>query len=481
MNGRSSLLPFRNFICMRKQLFPVIAGLFILVLCFSGKTEINERDPDQLSPAFHEGRRDALRALMPDSSVAIFFSAPVHTRSNDVEYDFHQEPNMYYLTGLEEPNAVLIVFKEKRKIDTLFTNEILFVQSRNPKQEVWTGRRLGPDNAKNFLEINTVLEDKDFAGLKIDYSKFSKVMYLPLPDDVKDDADDKADLFDLVDQFKHKTEKNKNNDTRRLGECMAMLRQIKTPEEMIQLRNAITISNQGHIALMRELDSTMFEFQVQAIIEYEFKIRGAEACGYPSICGAGENACILHYVSNRKKLGNHDLIVVDAGAEYHGYSADITRTLPVSGKFSPEQKAIYDIVLEAQLAGIAQCKKGNEFRDPHKAAVAVIKKRLKELGIISKEEDYLTYFFHGTSHYLGLDVHDAGLYGALEPGNVITVEPGIYIPAGSPCDPKWWNIGVRIEDDVLITEGEPEVLSGTVPKTTADIEKTMAEDNTGQK
>lgn len=229
--------------------------------------------------------------------------------------------------------------------------------------------------------------------------------------------------------------------------------------------------------LMRAMDSTWTEYQVQAAIQYEFMKRGAEACGYPSICGAGENTCILHYVTNRKPMDRNDLIVVDCGAEYHGYTADITRTLPANGKFSPEQKAIYDIVLEAQLAGIAKCKTGNEFRDPHKAAVAVVKKRLKELGIIQKEEDYVLYFFHGTSHYLGLDVHDAGMYGPLQPGNVITVEPGIYIPAGSPCDPKWWNIGVRIEDDVLITSGEPENLSGSVPKTTADVEKMMAEDS----
>jgi len=294
---------------------------------------------------------------------------------------------------------------------------------------------------------------------------------------VRDDAGDKFDLFNLQAHFKKGTERNRNNDNVRIAECMALLRQIKTTEELVLLRKAIDISNHAHIELMRALDSTMTEYQTQAIIQYEFMKNGAEACGYPSICGAGENTCILHYVSNRKPMERNDLIVVDAGAEYHGYTADITRTLPANGKFSSEQKAIYDIVLEAQLAGIKKCKAGNEFRDPHKAAVVVIKKRLKELGIIQREEDYLKYFFHGTSHYLGLDVHDAGLYGALDPGNVITVEPGIYIPAGSPCDPKWWNIGVRIEDDILITDGEPENLSGAVPKTTAEIEAMMATDS----
>jgi Xaa-Pro aminopeptidase len=338
----------------------------------------------------------------------VFFSSPVHTRANDVQFDFHQDPNLYYLTGLREPNAVLIIFKEKRKIDTLFTDEILFVQKRSQKDEVWTGRRLGPQGAKKQLGLNAVLEGKYFTELNIDFAKFSKVWHFPLADDVSDDFFDKADLYDMIAHFRKRTEKLKNTDTKRIAESMALLRQIKTPEEMVLLRKAIEISNQAHMELMRAMDSAMTEFQVQAIIQYEFMKRGAEACGYPSICGAGENSCILHYVTNRKPMDQNDLIVVDAGAEYHGYTADITRTLPATGKFSPEQKAIYDIVLEAQLAGIAKCKKGNEFRDPHKAAVAVIKKRLKELGIIQKEEDYVLYFFHGTSHYLGLDVHDAG-------------------------------------------------------------------------
>jgi len=460
---------------MRKQFLIQLFAILVLALCFSGKTDGPDYDTDLLSPEFHQGRRDALRKLMPDSSVAVFFSNAEHTRANDVIYDFHQDPNLYYLTGLREPNAVLLIFKEKRKIDTLFTDEILFVQKRSPKDEVWTGRRLGPKGGKEQLKVNTVLEGKDFISLNINYSRFLKVMFTPLPEDVSDDKYDLADLYNLVEHFRKKTEKNRNNDNARLAECMGLLRQIKTTEEMVLLRRAIEISNEAHMELMRAMDSTWTEYQVQAAIQYEFMFRGAEACGYPSICGAGENSCILHYVTNRKPMDHNNLIVVDAGAEYHGYTADITRTLPANGKFSPEQKAIYDIVLEAQLAGIAKCKKGNEFRDPHKAAVAVIKKRLKELGIIRKEEDYVNYFFHGTSHYLGLDVHDAGLYGPLEAGNVITVEPGIYIPAGSPCDPKWWNIGVRIEDDVLITDGEAEVLSGTVPKTTDGIEKMMAE------
>jgi Xaa-Pro aminopeptidase len=221
----------------------------------------------------------------------------------------------------------------------------------------------------------------------------------------------------------------------------------------------------------------MTEYQAQAILEYFFKHFGAEYPGFPSILGAGENSCILHYVTNRRTLADGDLLVADVGAEYHGYTADVTRTLPVNGKFSPEQKIIYDIVLEAQTAGIKAARAGNKFTEPHNKATEIIQKRLMEQGIIKSPMEHRLYFMHGTSHYLGLDVHDAGLYGSLAPGNVITVEPGVYIPEGSPCDPKWWNIGVRIEDDILITKGEPVNLSGAAPRTTEQIEALMKEES----
>ncbi|HLG03504.1 MAG TPA: aminopeptidase P N-terminal domain-containing protein [Bacteroidia bacterium] len=452
-----------------------IAAAFSVVIFSAALAGSDDYEKDLLTPEFHEGRREALRQLMPDSTVAVFFANPIRKRANDVNYDYHQDPNFYYLTGLLEPNAMLIVFKEKQKIDTLFTDEILFVQDRDPQREAWTGRRLGKEGAAQKLKLHAALTGKSFVSLNINWKKYRKVFYFSMDEVVADDVNDVADLADLKRGFRRQTDENKNNETGLLASYMAMLRQVKLPEEMVLLRKAITISNEAHIELMKALEPDMSEYHAQAIIEYEFRVRGAEACGYPSICGAGENSCILHYVTNRKPMEKNNLIVVDAGAEYHGYTADITRTLPANGKFSPEQKTIYDIVLEAQLAGIAECKNGNEFRAPHKAAVKIIKKRLLELGIIKKEEEFTQYFFHGTSHYLGLDVHDAGLFGHLQPGNVITVEPGIYIPEGSPCDPKWWNIGIRIEDDVLITAGAPEVLSGIVPKTTEEIEKTMAE------
>ncbi|GAB4149255.1 MAG: Xaa-Pro aminopeptidase [Bacteroidia bacterium] len=459
---------------MKFRFFLFLPLLFVVLTAL--KTDSPDYDQDLLSPEFHAGRREALRKLMPDSSCAVFFSAPVRNRANDVDYDFHQDPNFYYLTGFREPNAMLIVFKEKQRIDTVFTDEILLVQEKNPGQEAWTGRRYGPAGASEHFKIRYVISGRDFDRLLVDFKSFEHVFAFPEPNDIRDNADDPADLYSLVKKFFARAS-GKKLDTRRLGQMMAMLRQIKQPEEMVLLRKAIEISNQAHIEVMKALTAGMTEYHIQAMMEYEFRMRGAETVGYPSICGAGENSCILHYTSNRKPMEKNDLIVVDAGAEYHGYTADITRTMPANGKFSPEQYIIYNIVLEAQEAGIKASIKGNEFRAPHKAAIAVIKKRLKALGIIQHEEDYGRYFFHGTSHYLGLDVHDAGMYGHLTPGNVITVEPGIYIPEGSPCDPKWWNIGVRIEDDILITETEPEVLSAAVPKGAAEIEKMMEKES----
>jgi Xaa-Pro aminopeptidase len=450
----------------------------LLCLVSFATTFAQSYDNDILDKSFHKGRRDAVRNALSDSSCAIFFANPERQRANDTKFIYHQDPDFYYLTGLEEPNSLLIIFKEPQRFyDTILTDELIFVQDRNPSQESWTGKLLGIDGVHK-LGFTSVLLNEQFADFKINFKNFKKVYHLELFDDAHDDTNDRGDLCSLIKHFKSKIDyKPKNTDGYSLKGLMASLREIKHPEELVLMRKAIDMSCKGHEEVMKALAPGMKEYQAQAIAEYIFKKEGSEYVGYPSIVGGGENSCILHYETNRKKLDGKDLMVIDAGAEYHGYSADITRTLPVDGKFSPEEKAIYNIVLEAQLAGINACREGAEFRATHKATVAVIQKRLKELGIIKDQSDYMKYFFHGTSHYLGLDVHDAGNYGKLTAGNIITVEPGIYIPAGSDCDPKWWNIGIRIEDDVLITKGEPEVLSGKLPKTIEAIEALMAEES----
>ncbi|MET7030197.1 aminopeptidase P N-terminal domain-containing protein [Sediminicola luteus] len=276
-------------------------------------------------------------------------------------------------------------------------------------------------------------------------------------------------------QEKVKLELKSNNlNSILLEEIMNRLRETKTAEEMVLLKKAIEISSVGQIEVMKAMHPNMSETEIQGIHEYVYKKYGAEYEGYPSIVGGGNNGCILHYIENNKQKVGNDLVLMDLGAEYHGYTADVTRTIPANGKFTKEQKLIYDIVYNAQEAGIKASVIGAPFQAPGQAAQEVVTKGLIDLGIISSPSEVKTYFPHGTSHYLGLDVHDKGTYGPFQENTVITVEPGIYIPEGSDCDKKWWGIAVRIEDDILITKNGPINLSGMAPRTTEAIEKTMA-------
>ena len=267
--------------------------------------------------------------------------------------------------------------------------------------------------------------------------------------------------------------KSNNLNSSKLEEIMNTLREIKTKEELVLLRKAVEISAVGQLEVMKAMHPNMSEMEIQGVHEFVYKKYGAEYEGYPSIVGGGNNGCILHYIENNKPKVGNDLVLMDLGAEYHGYTADVTRTIPANGKFSKEQKQIYDIVYNAQEAGIKASVVGATFQSPGQAANEVVAKGLMELGIIDSPEEARKYFPHGTSHYLGLDVHDKGTYQPFKENTVITVEPGIYIPEGSDCDKKWWGIAVRIEDDILITEDGPVNLSGMAPRTTEAIEAVM--------
>ena len=500
------------------------------------------RPTDFLSPAFHRQRRELLRAQLPPHSVAVVFAAPVRNRANDVDFVYHQNPDFHYLTGYEEPDAVLLLFAEPRTVSGQpGVTEALFTQPRNPAREQWTGRRLGAAGTKTQLALQYTADDTDFAASGLQWADFDKILFDNLPTDTRDDARNPADLHNLVATFRQQAglpaDYNSDvnalrNDLRRyglvnargiisylnsqvkenaalgadplirdylaattdaarkaaieahplgrlddtlLGDKIGNLRAVKTPEELALLRRAVRISAQGQREVLKLLRPDMGEMEVQGLHEYVYRCYGAEFQGYPSIVGGGANGCILHYETNDRQRLDNDLVLMDCGAEYHGYSADVTRTAPPSGTFSPAQRQIYELVLAAQEAGFAACRPGAPFDAPNKATQEVVAAGLQKLGIIKKKEDFRKYYPHGASHYLGLDVHDRGSYGPLQAGNVITVEPGIYIPAGSPCDPKWWNIGVRIEDDALITASGYENLSAEAPRTVADIEKLMAE------
>jgi Xaa-Pro aminopeptidase len=431
-------------------------------------------DADGLSKAFHAKRRAALREKMQENSVAIFFANPIKNRSNDVDFEYHQDPNFYYLTGFTEPNAALILLKDSILLDSKWTSEVLWIPERDPKREVWDGRRLGPLLAANYLGIQTVYPNTNFDLNPFKWKKYSAVYFIPENLNKVDINSSNKLLHEMKVSFQRdiKSRKVKKSE-KQLAVYMAQLRQIKLPEELVLMQKAIDITLSAQIALMKSLKDDMTEYQTEAVIEYVFKKEGAEYPGFPSIQGGGENSCVLHYVSNRKKLSNDHLLVSDVGAEYRGYTADVARTLPVDGKFSEEEKAIYNLVLKAQNAGIRSCKVGNPFKSTHEATTEIIAEGLLKLGIIKDKREVRNYFMHGTSHYLGLDVHDWGTYENLQAGNVITVEPGIYISEGSDCDPKWWNIGVRIEDDILITDGEPINLSEAAPRTIEAIEEMM--------
>ncbi|MDG1476015.1 MAG: aminopeptidase P N-terminal domain-containing protein [Vicingaceae bacterium] len=432
-----------------------------------------ELHTDHLPASFFAKNRQALRDSMPNNSVAVLFSSPIRNRSNDVDYEYHQDPNFYYLTGLTEPHAAIIIYKEDQEFsDDLKTNEIVFLQKRDRRDEMWTGKRLGIEGAALNLGIKTAMENEAFLSFENEYQNFDNVLIFKEIDDVKNTIK-KGDLFGLLQSFNATTQNLNNINTRDLNIIMASLRQIKAEEEIELMRKAIDMTCDAQIELMKALKPEMTEYQSEAIVEYIFKKNGAEYPGFPTIMGGGEHSCIIHYSTNRKQLKSNDLLVSDIGAEYHGYTADVTRTLPVNGKFSKEEAIIYNIVLKAQQAGIDSCKAGNKFWTPHNAATKIITDELIALEIIEKRYHVQRYFMHGTSHYLGLDVHDLGLNGRLEPGNVITVEPGIYIPAGSKCDPKWWNIGIRIEDDILITTKGPENLSEKAPRKIEEIEALM--------
>ena len=524
-----------------KSAFLLLTTCFIVVFSMAQ----SEKPSDFLSKEFHKERRSALRAKMPKNSVAVFFANPVRNRANDVDYVYHQDPDFYYLTGLKEPNSVLVVFSEEQSNNKGVTyNDVLYVQEKDPRQELWNGYRLGADKAKTELGFSYTANTSAFLRSNVDFKTFDKVLFHNFNDDYRNGSN-KADLYDLVNTFKTqvgfvKSElsplenqvykaikatpiensanvaqsigsiinsypelndnpqikkfldakddlvrgevkthilnleaESPNYNTKMLGGFMAELRETKTAEELKLLTKAIKISAQGQIEMMKAMHSGMSETEIQGLHEYVYKKYGSEYEGYPSIVGAGNNGCVLHYIENSKVKVGTDLVLMDLGAEYHGYTADVTRTIPANGTFTKEQRAIYNVVYEAQEAGIAACKVGTAFFKSNQAAQKVINQGLYDLGIITSLDEKHNYLPHGVSHYIGLDVHDAGTYGVLRANSVITVEPGIYIPEGSPCDKKWWTIAVRIEDDILITDNGPINLSADAPRKADEIEALM--------
>jgi Xaa-Pro aminopeptidase len=524
------------------KIFKIIIVAF-LTFSFNGFAQV---PIDYLSKNFHKDRREVLRSKMPANSVTVVFANSLRNRANDVDYVFHQDPNFYYLTGYREPNGVLVLFSENQTDENGKSyNEILYVQKRDKRAELWNGKRLGTEGAIKELGFEMAMNAEEFLKSTIDFKKFNKVFIEKFKDDYRDLAG--ADVFDLVKSFKIKADydpsiflsgikeyvysniaetpvessanviriidrlairspeindddlingykaattddlkkefkqkvslalKPKTNiDLSFLAANLATMREVKMAEELILLTKAVRISAIGQIEVMKAMKPHMSETELQGIHEFVYKKYGAEYEGYPSIVGAGNNGCILHYIeNNRTKVGN-EMVLMDLGAEYRGFTADVTRTIPANGKFNKAQKEIYDLVYEAQEAGIALYTIGASMQAPRAVAIKIINEGLFQLGIIKSADEKHNYFPHGTSHHIGLDVHDPGNYRNFEENMVVTMEPGIYIPDGSNCDEKYWGIGIRIEDDILVTKKGPINLSGEAPRTTEEIEKMMA-------
>ncbi|MDX2127793.1 MAG: aminopeptidase P N-terminal domain-containing protein [Chloroherpetonaceae bacterium] len=466
---------------MKKSIFLFSISLCLFVSGVDGQS-MQSYNLERLSSEFYKANRDRLRAEMPDSAVAIFFSAELKNRNNDVDYLFRQESNFLYLTGHLEPESVLILSKNSIGFDSLGGErgkEFLFVLPRDPQSETWNGRRLGAEGAVRELQfehayINTKLElamkeliSKCGSEVKTVFFAIPKV-YNKTDDEVQTKRQKQVVTLFQIDSLSAKVR------LRNIVPVLSKLRVEKQPEEIKAITEVTEISALAHKEAMRSCEVGLYEYSLAAAAEFVFKSRGCSYPGYPSIVGSGENATILHYQTTRKRLQNGELIVMDMAGELRGYSSDVTRTIPVSGKFSKEQREIYALVLKAQEAAIKACRKGVSFLEPNRIAMDIMAEGLIKLGIIQNAEQLGQYSLHFISHHVGLDVHDP-MSPTFNLNHTFTIEPGIYIPEGSPCDPKWWKIGVRIEDVVLVTDGEPKVLSNQAPKSINAIEKLMRE------
>ena len=458
--------------------------LFLLLILLSTNYSFTQEYFDDLGPEFHKKKRQEFRSLMPANSVAFIFTSPIMKRSNDTDYMYHQDPNFYYLTGWREPHGVLVIFKDDQFDSDGSYNEIMYVRERNEYREMWDGRRLGIKGAKK-MSFDRVKLRSEFIENTVPIENFSNILNTNIRDDVRDFKDDKYDLFDIQNKFQEIVSKkesdilgdlNKQFISSSINQIMSKLRQTKDPLEIELLTKAIRISALAQIEVMRAIHNDMTEREVQGIHEFIYRKYGAAHEGYNSIVGAGGNACVLHYVTNEDMDIKDKLILMDVGAEYRGYTADVTRTIPVNGKFNNEQKIIYDLVYKSQEEAIKEAIIGNSFNDIYLKSYDIIAKGLIDLGIINDYREARKYYPHGVSHHIGLDVHDPGSRDLME-NMVITVEPGIYIPENSNTDAKWWNIGVRIEDDILITNSGPVNLSIDAPRRSDEIEVIMAQDS----
>jgi len=431
--------------------------------------------------SIYRNRRDAVAEKLGEA-IAIVPAAIHHIRNHDAEYEYRQNSDFYYLTGFTEPEAVLIIAPGRERRDTMF------LRRRDREMEIWTGKRLGVENAPAALEVDAAfgideLEDK-LGEMLVGCERLAYSFG-------RDEAFDRK-VHAAVAEARHTVRRGGKAPLEFFepGTIVHEMRLRKSPEEIDVMRSAGAITRLGHIAGMRATHPGMWEYELEAVIEYAYMRNGAQSTAYTSIVAGGSNATILHYNTNREQLRDGTLVLIDSAAELDIYASDVTRTWPVNGRFTAEQRAIYEIVLAAQKAGIEEVRPGKTFRAYHDAAVRVLCQGLIDIGLLTgsldeviQNESYRDFYPHNTGHWIGLDVHDVGRYRdhadqwrKLEPGMVMTVEPGLYVQADLNVPERFKGIGVRIEDDILCTASGPENLTPAIPKEIDEIESLVGAD-----
>ncbi len=418
--------------------------------------------------------KSLLEKMGPDTA-AILYAAPSAYRSRDTEYAYRQDSDFYYLTGFNESHAVLVLLPQTE------TPVVLFNQTRKAEEEIWSGARIGQEAAVKEYGVDAAFAIDEIATRMPKLLAQKKIIYYP----INQVRDQDLEVLKWINQMQTAT-RGATPDLMPLSKLTAPMRLIKSPAEIELMRHAATLSAQAHNIAMEKVHAGQFEYQLAAEYLYHYNVNDARDVAYLPIVAGGKNACVLHYTANTDVLRDGDLVLVDAGCEYQNYCADVSRTFPVNGRFTPEQAEIYQLVLDAYRAGLKQIHPGSTMIKVQNAAIEVLTQGLVELKLLQgKVSDliahtaYKKFFMHGVGHWLGLDVHDVGAYKinnepvTFKAGMVLTLEPGIYISESVEIDKKWWHIGVRIEDDILVTPKGHEVLSSAAPISLEDIEQLM--------
>ncbi|MBV8246655.1 MAG: aminopeptidase P N-terminal domain-containing protein [Candidatus Eremiobacteraeota bacterium] len=419
-----------------------------------------------------------------DGGVAVLPAARTILRNNDTEFEFRQDSDFFYLTGFGEPDAILVLAPHHPT-----ERSVLFLRPRDRALETWTGKRLGVEAAPTSLGFDAAYDIAEFSQRLPDFLTGATTLYYRMG---LDETNDRR-ILGALNEARHRVRRGGNapRAIEEPGKIVHEMRLFKQPDEIERMRRAGSITRAGHIAAMRATRPGIHEFDLEAILEYTYRTNGAQDIAYPSIVAGGDNATILHYNTNREMLHDGDLVLIDSGSEFDLYASDVTRTWPVNGRFTAEQRAIYEIVLAAQKAGIEQVRPGNSYRAYHERAVDTIVDGLIDIGLLRgsraeaiESKKYLDFYMHNTGHWIGLDVHDVGqyresdgtTYRKLQAGMAMTVEPGLYVARDLDVDERWKGIGVRIEDDILCTPDGNENLTAGIPKEIDELESLVGAD-----